>query len=143
MPVLTKPRSTLKKDGEQYALGVAAAMLIYQGAIVCRDAAGNAVKGSTSTTLVALGRAEATADNSGGAAGAISVSYRSGCYKYANSSAGDLIAAADVGNLCYIVDDQTLAKTNGGATRSVAGRIDSIDPDGSVWVWIGVQYNNN
>jgi hypothetical protein len=143
MVALTKARSTLKKDGEQYSLAVEAASLIYQGGIVCRNAAGNAVKAITSTTLVALGRCEALADNSAGAAGAINVTYRSGCFKYANSAAGDLIAPASIGLLCYIVDDQTVALTSGGATRSVAGRIDSVDADGSVWVWIGVQFNNN
>jgi hypothetical protein len=142
MVALAKARSTLKKEGEQYVLAVEAATLIYQGSIVCRNAAGNATKGITSTTLQALGRAEQTADNTAGAAGAISCTYRSGCFKFANSAAGDLITAASLGLKCYIVDDQTVALTTGGATRSVAGVIDSIDPDGSVWVWIGVQFNN-
>jgi hypothetical protein len=143
MVALTKARPTLKKDGEQYVLAVEAATLIYQGSIVCRNAAGNATKGITSTTLVALGRCETQADNSAGAAGAISVVYRSGCFKYANSAAADLITAASIGLLCYIVDDQTVALTSATNTRSVAGRVDAIDPDGSVWVWIGVQFNNN
>ena len=50
--------------------------------------------------------------------------------------AGDLIAQADVGADCYIVDDQTVAKTNGTNTRSVAGKIIAVDADG-VWVKIG------
>ena len=32
-----------------------------------------------------------------------------------------------------MVDDQTVAKTNGGNTRSPAGIIDSVDADG-VWI---------
>ena len=59
-----------------------------------------------------------------------------GTFKYGNSSAGDLIAQADVGADCYIVDDQTVAKTNGSSTRSVAGKIIAVDADG-VWVKIG------
>jgi hypothetical protein len=140
MVALTNNRSTVMKAGEQYSLGVGAAQRIFQGALVCRNATGFAVKGSTSTTLKALGSATAQADNTSGADGAIQVPYRSGCFKYANSAAGDLIVAADAGNDCFIVDDQTVAKTNGGATRSIAGKIDSVDPDGGVWVWIGVQY---
>lgn len=140
MTVLAAARSTPVKAGELYSLGVAASQKIYQGAIVCRDAAGFAVKGATATTLKALGRAEALADNTSGSNDAITVPYRSGCFKYANSAAGDLIGRADIGNDCFIADDQTVAKTNGGATRSVAGKIDSIDADGGVWVWIGVQY---
>jgi hypothetical protein len=142
MVALTKARSTLKKDGEQYVLPVEAATLIYQGSIVCRNAAGNATKAITATTLQALGRCETTVDNLAGAAGALNVVYRSGCFKFANSAAGDLITNASLGLKCYLVDDQTVALTTGGATRSVAGVIDSVDPDGSVWVWIGVQFNN-
>ena len=37
---------------------------------------------------------------------------------FANSASGDLITAAEVGSDCYIVDDQTVAKTNGSSTRS-------------------------
>ena len=72
----------------------------------------------------------------GGANGAISVQVKRGTFKYGNSSAGDLIAQADVGADCYIVDDQTVAKTNGSSTRSVAGKIIAVDADG-VWVKIG------
>ena len=40
---------------------------------------------------------------------------------------------ADLGKSCYIVDDQTVAKTSGGATRSLAGKVVGVDVDG-VWV---------
>lgn len=45
----------------------------------------------------------------------------------------DAIALADIGSDCYIVDDQTVAKTSGSATRSVAGKIFDVDAAG-VWV---------
>jgi hypothetical protein len=140
MVALTQGRNTRQKPGELYALPIALAQKIYAGAIVCRSATGFAVKGSTSTTLKAVGVADRTVDNTTGADGADTAKYRSGCFNLANSAAGDLITNADVGNDCFIVDDQTVAKTNGGATRSIAGKVDSIDTDGSVWVWIGVQY---
>ena len=38
-----------------------------------------------------------------------------------------------MGSDCYIVDDQTVAKTNGGATRCVAGKVWDVDAEG-VWV---------
>ena len=60
---------------------------------------------------------------------------RRGCFRFANSVAADLIALADIGADCFIVDDQTVAKTNGGATRSIAGKIRDVDADG-VWVQI-------
>ena len=57
----------------------------------------------------------------------------SGVFRYANSAAGDLIATADIGTVCYIVDDQTVAKTSATATRSPAGIVEDVDANG-VWV---------
>ena len=74
-------------------------------------------------------------DNSAGANGALNANVRRGTFRFLNSSAGDLIALSDIGASCYIVDDQTVAKTNGGTTRSVAGKIRDVDADG-VWVEI-------
>jgi len=47
-----------------------------------------------------------------------------------------MIAAAEIGTYCYIVDDQTVAKTDGTATRSSAGKVFDVDAQG-VWVEIG------
>ena len=46
-----------------------------------------------------------------------------GCWKFANSTAGDAITDADYGTTCYVVDNQTVAKTNGSSTRSAAGTV--------------------
>ena len=80
-----------------------------------------------------MGRAEKTVDNTS-AAGAASIEYRTGLFLFANSAAGDLITLADVGKVCFIVDDQTVAKTDGTATRSRAGIVDGIEANGAVWV---------
>ena len=50
-----------------------------------------------------------------------------------DEESADAITLADVGSDCYIVDDQTVAKTNGTNTRSVAGKVFDVDADG-VWV---------
>ncbi len=52
----------------------------------------------------------------------------------ANSAGGDAIAAANVGQLCYAVDDQTVALTSNGSTRSVAGRVWDVDATKGVLV---------
>ncbi len=75
-----------------------------------------------------IGRCEAFVDNSGGADDAVTVKARRGTFRWANSAAGDAITAADIGSDCYIVDDQTVAKTNGTNTRSVAGKIMTWTP---------------
>ena len=65
------------------------------------------------------------------------MSIRQGVFKFENSSAGDAIAIAEIGDDCYIVDDQTVAKTNGGSTRSVAGKVIDVVSDG-VFVLVGL-----
>ncbi|MBU1352102.1 MAG: hypothetical protein KKB95_09440 [Gammaproteobacteria bacterium] len=133
MTALTQDRDTRRRDGNQVEPPVAATTRIHGGAIVCVNAAGLAVPGATSTTLKAVGVAEHRADNTAGAAGAMRVRCRKGPHRFANSAAADAITLADVGNDCYIVDDQTVAKTHGTNTRSVAGKIFDVDADG-VWV---------
>lgn len=136
MAALSKDRATPERTGALDVIPVAAATKIYAGALVCRNAAGDAVPGSVATTLKAAGRAEEQADNTTGAAGDVSVKTRRGTFRFDNSAAGDLIAKADIGATAYIVDDQTVAKTNGSNTRSAAGKIRDVDAIG-VWVEIG------
>ena len=133
MAPLTKGRNTPRADGDVQSYPVLASTKIYAGALVALDASGWAIPGATATTLTAVGRADEDVDNSAGANGALRVKVRFGAFRYENSSGGDLIAAAEIGDDCYIVDDQTVAKTNGSSTRSVAGRIVQVDAQG-VWV---------
>src|SRR5688500_16170108 len=101
---LTQDRDTLTKDGVLFVAPVAAAKKIYQGALVCLDAAGNATPGATATTLKAVGRAEEQVDNIGGNAGDKTIQYRKGIYRFANSAAGDQITRAEIEANCYVVD---------------------------------------
>ena len=128
MTASTAARNTIRfePDGPS-RLPMAAAMLIYQGTIVALNATGYASKGVTATTLKQFGRAEATVDNSAGAAGAKDIDVRPGIYRWFNSSAADLITTAEIGTDCFIVDDQTVAKTNGTSTRSRAGKVVGVD----------------
>lgn len=133
MTALTQDRNTLRRNGDQVEPPVAANTRIYGGSMVAINAAGFAVSGATSTTLKAAGVAECRADNSTGAAGDIRVRLRKGAHRFGNSAAADAIALADIGSVCYMVDDQTVAKTNGTNTRSAAGTVFDVDADG-VWV---------
>lgn len=130
---LTKDRNTEMKDGELVAVPVAADAVIYAGALVVANATGYAAPGSTATTLTYLGRAEEAVDNTGGADGAVTVQVRRGkAFKWGNSGA-DAVTQAELGKTCYIVDDETVAKTDGTGTRSAAGTVVAVDSDG-VWV---------
>jgi len=132
MVALTTERNTRLRIGDLRREPVAATIKIWGGSLVMRNAAGFLTKGATATGCVGVGRAEATVDNTG-AAGALSLDYRIGIFLFANSAAGDLITVADIGKPCFIVDDQTVAKTDGTATRSRAGIVDGVDTTG-VWV---------
>ena len=130
---LTKDRDTREKGKTIYTWPLAAGVQIYAGALVALNAAGYAVPGSVATTLKGFGRAEETVDNTGGAAGTVSINVKKGVFHFANSASTDEITIADTKADCFIVDDQTVAKTNGTNTRSIAGRVDSVDA-GGVWV---------
>ncbi len=132
MAALTKDRNTPYRDGTVFGYPVAAAAVIHAGSLVVLNA-GNAAPGSTALGLAAVGRAEEAVDNSAGAAGDKTVKTRRGVFRWANSGGGDLIALSDVGADCYVVDDQTVAKTDGTGTRSVAGKVVDVDALG-VWV---------
>jgi len=136
MAALTEDRNTPEITGVIRDLAVAAGAVIHAGALVCISATGFATPGAVATTLTAVGRAEEAVDNTGGIDGAVTARIKRGVFRFANSAAGDLIAALDIGASCYIVDDQTVAKTDGVATRSVAGKVINVDAQG-VWVEVG------
>ncbi len=130
---LTKDRNTPYKNAELIAVPVAASALIHAGALVVANATGFGAPGSTATTLTYLGRAEEAVDNSGGADGDLTVLVRrKQAFKFKNSG-GDAVDQSSLGKVCYIEDDETVAKTNGTSTRSAAGVVVGIDSDG-VWV---------
>lgn len=135
MAALTTARNTPERAGDVIGYPVKASVKPVQGGIAVLNA-GYAAPGTTATGLIAVGRFEESVDNSAGGNGDTSVRVKRGTFKFGNSAAGDLIAQTDVGADCYIVDDQTVAKTNGTNTRSVAGKIIAVDADG-VWVKIG------
>ena len=133
MVALTTERNTRNRLGDLRVEPMAAAVKIFGGSLVMRNAAGYLTKGATATGCVGVGRAEKTMDNTAGAAGALSAEYRMGSFLFANSAAADLITIADIGTACFIVDDQTVAKTDATATRSRAGIVEAVEATG-VWV---------
>lgn len=137
MTALTSGRAIARRDGTLFSRPVAAGVKIYTGALVVLSATKFARPGATALNLVADGVAESYADNTNGVDGVVSVTVRAGCFPFANSAGADLIAQADIGNAAYIVDDQTVAKTDGGGTRSKAGTIIDIDASG-VWIGVGI-----
>lgn len=131
---LTNDRNTPERDGTLRAFPVKAGAHIYAGALVVLDA-GKARPAATALGLVAVGRAESEVNNSAGQDGDETVTVKRGTFRFANSAAADAITLAQVGSTCYIVDDETVAKTDGTGTRSAAGTVVDVDAAG-VWVRI-------
>lgn len=121
--------------------------ILRQGTIAVRDpATGMAKEGVTELGAIALGfvgrnenaSVDGIYDNTGGADDAFRVRIEPRTKKLQNSGA-DPITQAMRGLDCYIVDNQTVAATNGGGTRSVAGKVILVESDG-VYVEIGLAH---
>lgn len=133
MTATTQDRATPIKYGEVISVPVAAATRIPAGTLVMANATGFATPGAANIALVYLGMAEEAVDNSAGANGDVQVRVRRGVQlKWANEPS-DLVTQASLGRPCYVMDNQTVAKTNGTNTRPLAGTVLGIDADG-VWV---------
>jgi len=133
MTALTAGRNTPQIAGEIRNGRLAASTAVFAGSLLMRNAAGFVVKGATATGLVGIGRAEDAGDNSAGSAGDAAVLYRAGVFRFANSAGADEITVAEIGDVVFAVDDQTVAKTDATASRSPAGFVDNVDALG-VWV---------
>lgn len=132
MTATTEGRNTKRRDGVQYSYPAAASKVL-AGTIVVLNAAGYAEGATTAAGKTAVGVAEDTVDNSAGSAGDLNVPVRRGVFAFANSASTDEIKLTDVGSTCYLVDNQTVAKTDGSASRSAAGTVRDVNDDG-VWV---------
>lgn len=133
MAALTADRNTPKQLGDRKSGAVAASTLIYGGALVMRNAAGYLVKGQAATGLVGVGVSVERVDNSAGSNGDKAVEFAPGIWCFGNSASSDEITQAEIGDVCYAVDDQTVAKTDGSSSRSPAGIVELVDASG-VWV---------
>lgn len=124
---------------------VAAATTIFGGALGATNAAGYAVPATSSTAIRVWGRCETQVINAG-AAGAAEVLYRQGAFKFNNGAALDELTIADAGNVCYVIDDNTVGRTDGGGTRQAAGvfyGIDYVDLQAVVGVGFASLYSLN
>lgn len=116
-----------------------AAAKVFKGGMVATDVAGLAMAaglGAAGSVRV-RGIAQATFDNSSGAASAIKCEVQTGVWAIPNHGT-DTITQADVGNDCFVADDQTVARTSAGGTRIVAGRVEAIDGN-----YVRVQFDDD
>lgn len=134
---LSADRNTPQKSGRRLSFPVKGTTKIYAGALACLNASGLLVPGAAATTLVAVGRACQQVDNSGGGDSDVSCEVEGGVFRWKNSTSTDAITKAEIGDDCYVVDDEQVAKTDGSSARSKAGKVVDVDADG-VWVATGL-----
>lgn len=127
---LNQDRDTHRSELTLFSDPVAASTRIFGGSIVMLDASGNAVPGATATDLTPRGIAQEFVDNSDGSAGDLVVQSRRGAFHLENDGS---VTRADIGGQAYVVDDQTVANSNGTDSRSALGTIVDVDANG-VWV---------
>lgn len=120
---------------------IAANTRVFKGSLVALDSAGRVIPGTSiaSGAVVAMGKASSTVNNLtgselGGAAGAADVEIEYGVFDFANA---DSIVSTDVGKICYLVDDQTVAKGSSSGARIVAGLIVATPASGQVSALVG------
>ncbi|MEO8135541.1 MAG: hypothetical protein ABI831_16370 [Betaproteobacteria bacterium] len=134
---LAAGRNTKRRDGNKLTLPVQTAKTIYAGGMVTLSTTGGyAVPAGTSLAGAAVGVADETVVNAGAAGDKTVTVLRGSVFQFDNSLSTDLIARADIGNACYIVSDEKVAKTDNSASRAVAGIIVDVDATG-VWVKVG------
>lgn len=126
-------RNTMSRDGQQFSYPVADDATINAGNVVVM-AAGVAREASVAVGQVAVGVADNTVTADGASPVAARVSVRAGTFLLDNDAA-DPVSLADVGADCYLTGPASVARTDGGGTRSRAGIIRAVDADG-VWVTI-------
>lgn len=105
---------------------------LYKGGMVAADSAGRYVPAGNANAvtqcqgvLMEVSAIEETV--TGNAAGTETARLTVGIFWYDNSAGADEITAANLGERCYAVDDETVALTDGGGTRLPAGVITDVD----------------
>jgi hypothetical protein len=120
MAALTAPYDPTEKEGHLIAYPVGAAKRIYKGGLVVVDTTtGYAEAGSDAANRAFVGVAYEDADNSAGAAGALTVRVKKGGAFVYNSVGA---AQTDVGKQALLVDDNT-AKTAATTNNIPVGQV--------------------
>jgi len=101
---------------------------VWQGGRACVDTtAGLVAKGFASATLIPIGVFTESQSTPSGGTVHVALDREVIARWYVNSASTDQITAADLLKDVYAVDDQTVAKTSGSSTRSIAGRVWKVD----------------
>lgn len=127
------------RDGELIPVPLLAAAIILQGTFAVIDNTGHAVASANvgGADQICLGIWDGSAENTGNDGDIEGLVRRHKQFLVRNSST-DPVALADFGVPVYIEDNQTVAKTDGAGSRSLAGRFMGFDAQYSDCVWVEI-----
>lgn len=112
-------------------VGVAASTKIPAGALVGLNASGFAINAADASGCKVIGVAPETVDNSGGAAGDLTISPLIGAFSGFKNDATNPCTIAHVNKTVWVVDNQTVGSDDG--TNNVkAGLLLGINADGTL-----------
>lgn len=141
MAALTADRDTPKKySAFFFSTPVAAATVIYAGALVCRNASGFLVPAADTAGLAtACGRAAQTVDNSAGAAGDLDAVVEAGIFGFDGAAGLAAAPTAALGTNVMCSDDQTVNLASVTTNDIVAGQLVEYDTTtDTAWVKVGL-----
>lgn len=105
--------------------------VVYAGTLVCVDSSGLVEHATDAASKKVIGRAEVTQDNTGSSYSATkTIKVRRGIFRWTN---GDSFTDANIGDLAYVEDNQTVQTGASASSDIIAGVIIDVDSDG-VWV---------
>ena len=116
-------------DRNTVVLPVAKGAVIPSAVLVALDSDGNAIEAKKAENLIVVGMSQQTADNTGGLAGAVTVTVRRGAFVL-DTSGTAAVTQAGAFKDCYLEDSLTVTSESTGT--SVVGKVLQVDPDGVV-----------
>ncbi len=110
----------LAKDSKQY----------YKGQLVGVDLDDGKLVGVTAgdLTIQAVGRCEENVLT--GTSNTRKIKVKSGCFRWASGASAEAITAAHRGQVCYVIDDQTVGISGATGANMIAGRIEDVNTGG-------------
>ena len=118
-----------RADRKTVVIPGAKGAVIPAAVLVALDADGNATEAKKAENLIVVGVSQEAVDNTGGLAGAVSVTVRRGAFVLDNSSTAAVTQAGAFKD-CYLEDSSTV--TSDVTKTSVVGKVLQVDPDGVV-----------
>ena len=139
MTATTNAIVTEMRDGELMPVALKAGAAVLEGTLAVVNADGYAVDSANAAGagLICLGVWDNSAHNTGSDGDAVAMVRRKKQFLLANS-ATDPVTQANLGDMVYVADNQTVSKTDGTGARSAAGRFMGFDTQFDEYVWVEI-----